>query len=382
MKVRIQIDTQTFVRFWLVMFGFAAAIWAIYDARTALFIVGGALFLALALNGPVNALARRLPGKSRTLATTAAFVAIIAFLGVILFLAVPPIIQQTSKLIDSVPKLVHTISTQSHVVGDIIQKYHIQPQVDQAVKSFQDSSGKWAAAFGQNLVSGAASIVSILVTGFLIIVLTFLMLIEGPAWKRRIWMLYEDRHKQNLHQRVAQRMQSVVASYVTGQMTVSGIGALASGLAVFIISIFIHEVPANLALPSIAISFVLSLIPMFGATIGGILVALLLLVNSWPAAIIYIIFFIVYQQIENNFISPVIQSRHIELSPLAVLVSITIGLYVFGLAGGIISIPIAGCIRVLFEEYIEHRKRVTDTPEEKEDKPSAKLLKKLQENQD
>ena len=89
---------------------------------------------------------------------------------------------------------------------------------------------------------------------------------------------------------------------------------------------------------------------------------------------IFIIFFIVYQQIENNYVSPTIQSKKVELSALAVLASVTIGLYVFGLAGGIISIPIAGCIKVLLEEYLSRAKDNRDTSE----KPLAKLVKKLQ----
>lgn len=373
MKVRIDIDTRTFVRFWLVMFGLAVAAFAIYGARSALFIIGGSLFLAIALGGPVNAIARHLPGKSRVLATAAAFLSIVIILSGILFLAVPPIIQQTSKLIDSVPSLIHTVADKSKGVGTLIHKYNIQPQVDQAVKSFQESGTKWAAAFGKNVLSGASSLISMVVTTFLVLVLTFLMLIEGPMWKRRIWSVYRDKRRLVMHQRLANKMQAVVANYVTGQMTVSAIGAAASGLAVFVISLFIAAVPANLALPTVAVAFVLSLIPMFGATIGGILIALLLLINSWPAAVIYIIFFIVYQQIENNFIAPFIQAKRIALSPLIVLVALTIGLYVFGLIGGIISIPIAGCIKVLIEEYIAHR----DSEEYVKEKPLAKLLKKV-----
>jgi predicted PurR-regulated permease PerM len=77
--------------------------------------------------------------------------------------------------------------------------------------------------------------------------------------------------------------------------------------------------------------------------------------------------------VENNFISPTIQSKRIELSPLAVLVAVTIGLYVFGVAGGIISIPIAGCLKVLVEDYLERNRRVRIENE----KPLTKLVKKI-----
>ena len=154
----------------------------------------------------------------------------------------------------------------------------------------------------------------------------------------------------------------------------SGIGALCSGAVVFLLSLFIETVPANLSLPTIAITFVFSLIPMFGATIAGVLIALLLAFNSLTAGIIFAIFFVVYQQIENNFVSPAVQSKYVELSPLAVLAAVTIGLYLFGLAGGIISIPIAGCVKVLIEAHLEHSKKMR----KRHDRPVAKLVKKLQ----
>ena len=111
---------------------------------------------------------------------------------------------------------------------------------------------------------------------------------------------------------------------------------------------------------------------MFGATIAGIIVSVLLMFNSVPAGIIFIIYFSLYQQLENNIISPRIQSKRIELSPLAILAAVTIGLYVFGIAGGIISIPIAGCIKVLVESYLETRNKQPVTPAE------PTLVKKLE----
>ena len=110
---------------------------------------------------------------------------------------------------------------------------------------------------------------------------------------------------------------------------------------------------------------------MFGATIAGVLVTILIAFNSIPAAIIFIIYFIVYQQLENNIISPRIQSKRIELSPLAVLCAVTVGLYVFGVLGGIISIPIAGCVKVLADNYIEQTRKKRELKK----KPLVKLAK-------
>ena len=372
MKVRIEIDTKTFVRFWLVVIGFAFALLAIYSARTALIILGVAFFLALALNAPVTRLARRMPGRSRVAGTALAFILVVAILGSFLFLVVPPVAEQTMKFADTVPGLVESARSQWTGLNTLIEKYNLQPQVDRAVESFKNNSTGWAADIGRNVLAGVGSVVGALTSLLLVLVLSFLMLVEGPAWMKRIWAVYNDRQRMERHRAVAQRMYAVVTGYVTGQLTVSAIGAMASGLVVFALSFFFN-IPANLALPTVAIAFTLSLIPMFGATIGGILISLLLAFNDVTAAVVFVIFFVVYQQVENNFISPTIQAKKVELSALAVLASVTIGLYMFGLAGGIISIPIAGCVKVLLDEYL---KRARQNRIENE-KPMAKLVKKL-----
>lgn len=373
MKVKIEIDTKTFVRFWLVIFAFAFAALAVYSARAALTLIGVSFFLALALNAPVTQLAKRLPGKSRIGGTAIAFVLVVVLLGGFTFLVVPPVVEQTMKFADTVPKLVEDISARSKGVGDFVEKYHLQKSVDDAVKSAQDNASTWAASIGKNLVSGISSLFGLIVSGFLVLVMSFLMLVEGPLWLQRLWNTYRDKARMKHHRNVAHRMYGVVTGYVTGQLTVSAIGGFLAGFAVFVMSLFLN-VPANLALPTVAICFTLSLIPMFGATIAGVIISLLLLFNDPAAGIIFAIYFIVYQQVENNFISPFIQGKTVKLSALVVLVSVTIGLYVFGLAGGIISIPIAGCIKVLLEDYLEHRAPLKSA---NKSAPVTRLVKKL-----
>jgi len=353
MKTRIDIDTQTFVRFWLVVIAFAAAIYALRLASSALIILGVSLFLALALNGPVSLIARRLPGRSRVGATALAYVVVVLVLSAVIFVVIPPIVQQTAQFIQGIPQFVDNLIAQSRGLQDIIAQYNLQDQVNNAMASIQSSASGWAGNVGQNLVAGIGSFFSFVTASILVLVLTFLMLVEGPTWMGRLWGLYTDRVRMNKHKRVAGRIYNVFTGYVTGQLTVSSIGATFAGLMVFILSLIFPDIPSNLAFPTAAITFILSLIPMFGAMIGGVIITALLAFNNIPAAIIYAIYFVIYQQIENNFISPQIQSKKIELSALAVLVAVTTGLYMFGIVGGIIAIPIAGSIRVLVNEYIE-----------------------------
>ncbi len=376
MRTKIDIDTRTFVRFWLVIFGIVLAAFLIMKAQTGLIIIGVSIFLALALNAPVAFIAKKLPGKSRVGATAIAYVAVIVILGLILTLVVPPVIQQTAKVAQTIPTIVESASGQWQGVTDIVEEYNLQDQLDSAMSSIQSSAASWAGNIGQNIVTGIGSIFSGIAALILVLVLTFLTLVEGPEWLKRIWRLYKDQDRMKKHRRVAQRIYGVVSGYVVGQLTVSTIGATAAGLFVFILSFIFPTVDAGLAMPTAAITFILSLIPMFGATIGGVLIALLLALNSLPAAIIYAIFFVIYQQIENNFISPHIQAKRINLSALMVLAAVTIGLYMFGVIGGIIAIPIAGSIRILIEEFLENRRaqEEEDEREAKKSQPKAKLV--------
>ena len=354
-KVRIDIDTKTFVRFWLVVIAFAFVILAIYNASTALVLIGTAFFLAMALNIPVSFIAKHLPGKSRVGGTAIAFILVVAVLATFLFLVVPPIVDQTLRVAETFPALIESATSQWQGLNQFVADHNLQDQLNQTLQAAQDSVGAWASQASSNVLSSIGSVAGALVSGFLVLVLTFLMLVEGPTWMRWIWGLYNDQKRMEHHRQLAQRMYNVVTGYVVGQLTVSSIGASMSGLTVFILSLFFN-VPANLAFPTIAIAFTLSLIPMFGATIAGVLITILLGFNDITAAIIFAAFFIVYQQVENNFISPVVQSRRLELSALMILIAVTIGVMTFGILGGIISIPVAGCVKVLLEDYLVRAK--------------------------
>ena len=373
MKVRIEIDTKTFVRFWLVVMGFGLAGLAIYSAKDALILLGISLFLALALNRPVVAIAKKLPGKSRLGGTALAYTTLVLLLGCVIWFVIPPIVQQSAKFVESIPSIIDQASSQWRGVNDFIDKNNLRPQVDSMMENIKQQSSSWATSVGTNLLSSVGSLASFLGSLFLVLVLSFLMLLEGPTWVKRLWGLYNDEEKMERHKKLVGRMYNVVTGYVSGQLTVSGIDAILSGFVVFVLSLTFPVINSNLAMLTVMATFVLTLIPMFGATIAGALISLLLFFNNMTAGIIYAIYFVIYQQIENNFVSPSIQSKKVELSALTVLVAVTIGLYVGGLLGGLVAIPVAGVVKVLLDNYLEQvkSKRVDN------EKPLNKLVKKL-----
>ena len=350
MKTRIEIDTHTFVRFWLVVIGFGLVALAIYSARTALIIIGISLFFAIALSLPVNRLVKILPSKSRVQSTALAYVAVVILLGVVIFLVIPPIIGQTAKFAQNVPNLIDTATKQYAGANEFITHYQLQPQVDKIITSVKDGASQYVSGIGSIVVTGIGSLLSTVTASILVFVLTFLMLVEGPTWLNRLWSAYNDKDRMQYHRMLIVRMYNVVTGYITGQLSVSAIAGSVAGVVVFTMSL-IFNIPTDLAIPAAVIIFVSSLIPLFGEMIGTLIVGLVLALNNVSVAVIFIIFFILYQQIEGNYISPKIQSKRIDLSALAILVAVTIGIYLFGIVGGIISIPIAGCIKVMTEDY-------------------------------
>lgn len=374
MKVRIDIDTGTFVRFWLVVIGFGLAGFMLYAAREALLIIGVALFLALALSYPVRKIAARLPGKSRVGGTAISFALLVVILGAVIWFVVPPIVQQSARFAETLPALPDRLYGQWAGLEEFIDENGLRDQVNAALENIKDESAVWATNVGKNVISGVGSFASFMVAAFLVIVLSFLMLVEGPTWMERFWRLYTNKERMRHHKALVDKTYAVVTGYISGQLTVSGIGALAAGASVFVLSLIFPAIDAGLAMPTILVTFILTLIPMFGATLAGVLITLLLMLNSPAAGIAYGIYFIVYQQIENNFISPVIQSKKMELSALVVLVAVTIGIHVSGLIGGVIAIPIAGTVKVFVDDYLS-RKRPVKRVEKSQS--LAKLTKKL-----
>lgn len=357
MRVKIDIDTATFVRFGLVILGFVVALLIVYKTSSALTILGVALFLALALNPPVSLIARRLPGNSRVGATAIAYLVVITLLGGFLFMVVPPVIEQTSKFAQTVPSLIDDAAQNKTLFDDFIHRYGLEETAATAIENAKDQAASVAANLGNLIVGGAGVFFNGIANLLFVLVLAFLMLIEGPTILRKIWGMYQDPELLERHHDMVQKMYRVVTGFVNGQLAVAAIAAVGAMVTILILSAAVG-LPANLAIPLAAVVFITGMIPMIGSSIGGIIVGLVLLFNSPFAALIFVIYFIVYQQIENNFIAPTIQAKNVELSALAILSAILIGVTLFGLLGGIISIPIAGCLRVLFLDYLDHSRRV------------------------
>ena len=379
MKVKIDIDTKTFIRFWIVVIGFLLLGLVIWRAKDALILIFISLFFALALNHPVSKITQALPGskENRVGATAVAYFLIVALLGLFISFVVPTLVEQTSKSVDNLPSLVEGFSGQYSGLENFADKYNLTSYVEQVAVSLQDSFADLSKNIGGMVFNGVNAIARAIFSVFMVLAMAFLILIEGPDWLRRLWQSYEDKEKMKKHRRIANRMYKSVSAYVNGQLLIALVSGVGGAITVVILSLFFAEVPSNLAIPVGVILSIIGLVPMFGATIAGIIAALIIGFNVPFAGIVFGIYFIIYQQIENNIISPMIQAKTNQLSALLVIVAITIGIYAFGILGALISIPAAACAKILFEEYISKSRPKAQPKKDLKDNWIAKLAKNI-----
>jgi predicted PurR-regulated permease PerM len=159
--------------------------------------------------------------------------------------------------------------------------------------------------------------------------------------------------------KLAEDMYKVVKGFVNGQVTLAALASL-----LILPALLLLHISYPIAL--LVIVFICGLIPMIGHTIGAIIVTVVALFHSTSSAIIILAYYILYQQLENYLIQPRIQANTTNMSPLLVFMSLVIGVSFGGLFGGLVAIPVAGCIRIAVLEYLYHQKLISDTRFEKE----------------
>lgn len=368
---RVTVDTKTFIRFWLVILGFAAVGFLLFKAATGLLIIGAALFFALAISPLVRKLAKLVPGKGLKLPIAIAYIIVVGCLAAFLVIVIPTIVNETVNFARNLPETVKGVSNSFSWLNDFGKNIGVDNLQGEIVNNVQNLSTTIVRDFGNNFATSIGAIGSFLAALILVLILALFMLTEGPAIMAQFWSTFKGAPQSIRAQHVVNRMANVVSKYVSNALTVGLINACCTAVIVFILAL-IFRLDPGLALPFGLITGVFSLIPMFGSFIGGALVALLLAFNVWGAGLAFFIYTIVYLQIESNLISPKIQGKGLQLPALAILAAVTIGVYMFGIVGAIISIPIAGCIKILIEEY---GKSLSSNDDKKsEEKSSEKKL--------
>jgi predicted PurR-regulated permease PerM len=340
----VEFRPRTILRALLIVLTVAVILETLWLSRHVLSWVLIALFLALALDPLVGVIQRR-THLNRGLSITVAFLLVAGIAIAIGATFVPRLVNETDGFVHALPNYVHDLTHGRGRLGFLETKYQVVEKVRKAVK---EGGAKKVLGLSGAAVSVTKSIISIIAATVTIVFLTFFMLLEGRAWTERVYSLLPE-ESQPRWRKVGHDMYRTVGGYVSGNILISVI----AGVSITIV-LLILGVPYAIALGLLVA--VLDLIPLAGATIAGIIVAIVAFTHSVPAGVVAVVFFIVYQQLENHFLQPVIYGRTVQLSPLTVLVSVLVGAELAGILGALAAIPVAGAIQVLIRDQLAHRR--------------------------
>lgn len=299
-------------------------------AMTQLSLVMIPIVIALILASAINPLTRwmRSKGIPSILATWIALLAIIAILGGVGWLIVWAVRSQWEDLVDSATQGFQQLQDWVGTLPFDIDEKQIEDAKQTAVDFVTSSQ------FGSGALAGVSATASFVTGLVLMVVVLFFFLKDGP----RLWEFLlrpftgaaYDRAK-----RVGTKTVDTLGGYVRGTATVAAVDAIGIGVALAIIGV-------PLALPLGVIVFLTAFIPIVGATAAGILAALVALVANGPvAALIVIIVVIAVNQLEGNFLQPVVMARSLKLHALVVLLALTAGTILGGIVGAVLAVPIA-----------------------------------------
>ena len=311
-----------------------------YLAWEAITLVLIAVLFALALNPAVEFFVAR--GLRRGLAAAIVFVLALCMVGLLGLLLIPPLVDQVSKFVDSLPRLIADANKGHGALGGLERRFHILEHIPGVSGGGSDVGGVAS--------SGVDVVLRVLGTGASIVIvafLTFFMLLEGPAWVRRFLNLLPDGTRPRW-ERVAYGLYVTVGGFVSGNLVASLLAGVAASVTLLATGI-------SFAIPLGLLVAFLDLLPIFGMILALLILAAVAFSHSLVAGIVVVGVVFVYHQFEVYLLRPLIYGRTVELSPLAVLVAVVVGTELAGVIGALAAIPVAGALNVLLCELASER---------------------------
>lgn len=333
---------RTVVRVILVAIAVVAALYFLWLVRSIIGMLFIGLFLAIALGPVVEFFARR--RVKRSVAILITYLMMLASVFGLGLLVVPPIVSGVNDFVNHVPTYVKDLRN-SKTFRKYDDKYKITPKLEQQAKKLPTHLSEAASGLRDVTVGIFGAIVQ-LVT---VLVMAFFLLNDGDRILGFIFRELGPERGERLG-RIAEDVYSAVGGYVAGNLLIS---VIAGVLAYFMMLILNLPFAVPLA---VGVAF-FDLIPLVGSTIAGAVVAIVAAIVGFPGKLIaWVIFLIVYQQIENNVIQPVVYRRTVAIHPLIVIVAVLIGGSLLGVLGALLAIPIAATVQIVVKEWWQYRR--------------------------
>jgi predicted PurR-regulated permease PerM len=317
-----------------------------------------ALFLAAVLNPAVNWLERRFRLINRPLAIAITYLGVLVALLLVVGIFLPVLTDQINGFI----KFVTTAANAPEGPTEYIRGLAKQNGLGGFVQRFDDQLDELRKQLGgvlQNLLSSSGQIV-ISFAGMIaalatVLTLTFFLLLGSERYVNAGVGLFPERH-QPLVRRILGQSAGAISGYITGNLAISVI----CGITTFIVLLLLGM---PYAAPLALLGAVLDLIPLVGATLGGALLVIVgLFVEPWKA-IVLLVFVLVYQQVESNFLQPLVYSKAVQLNGLVILIALLVGGQLLGIPGALLAIPVAEIIRIVVTELVAYRRTLKEAKE-------------------
>ena len=329
-------STRSVVRISLAVAGTALALYLIYLIRSViqLVVLGG--FLALALGPLVGLLVRRrLPRSAAIVTAYLALLALLVFLGLV---AVPPIVRQIDAGVRQLPAAIGRLDS-----NPTFRKYDTKYKIIPKLRSEARKLPSRLAGIAKELSAVSVGAFAALTKLITVLALGFFLLRDGPRLAERLYRIRGPSHEERLR-RVGNDIYRSVSGYVAGNIAISVIAGLVAYTTLSLLGV-------GFAAPLAVIVGVFDLLPLIGATIAAIIVGVVTLFYSFPSdTIVWAIVVIVYQQIENNVLSPLVYRRTVQVPGMLVLISVLIGATLGGVIGALLAIPAAAAIQIVVRD--------------------------------
>lgn len=305
------------------------------NAASILVLIFIALFLAIGLNPAIVRL--RKWGVPRGAAVAIVALLVIGLLGAGLYALIPPLVTQTNSLIQNVPDYIERLQ-RSETINDLVVRYHIMDRVTSAV-----NAGTVGNAVG-GVVGGARLVFGTIFNVLTVLVLTIYFMATFDKIRELGYSLVPSSRRTRVRL-LTDEILAKVGAYMVGALAI----AVLAGISTMILAVIIGlAYPFALAV----VVAVLDLIPQIGATLGAIIVSLVGFASSVTTGIVCVVFFIIYQQVENYLIYPNVMRRSVKVSDVAAVVAALLGVALFGVVGALVAIPMVAAVQLIIREVV------------------------------
>lgn len=318
-----------------------AALWLVFKLRHILFNVVVAAFLAIVLSSPVAWLQRH--RVKRSLAITIVMLGVFLVVTGIAAAIATPLASQSARVAKHAPAYLSQAEHGRGPVGRLARRFHLDSQLRRAVPAVSKSLSR----LPSRLLSIGRGVASTGARTAIILVLTVFVLVEGPTMITAVERMVPN-ERLAMVQRIGTHVAETVTSYTIGILVL----AVLNGIVTFLALVVMH-VPFTLPLALWA--GIVDILPIIGGLLAIVVVALFAFVKSIVAGIVVVAVMLVYQQVKNHVLYPVVVGRAVQLNSLVVLLAVLAGAELSGVAGAILAIPVAAVIHVAMVEFLGPR---------------------------